>query len=166
MKSILTVLTISAAAFVGAGDSNAIWIQKTTEGVVYEIVGNLPMRLDLKSSSFRVRITNNTSKPVEAWISGFWPNHSWRVTSLKGVPIQPSEKGKKRLALFGSSDRDKNAKLIIGPGRKFEYATPRLLEDFDLKSSTQYRLQIVYSDVLDTHKIVLRTKPVVFLVPS
>jgi len=163
MKSLSLVLVFAALA---SGSPNDVWKQPATGKIAFEIVSKKPLEVTHKSPFLCLRITNTSPKPIEVWSAGFWPNHTWKVTNLKGVPIQPTEQGRTRLKIFGSTERDKNAKFIVEPGKKLEYATPSLLGDFDLKAGIQYRVEIAYSDACDKNHLVLRTMPTVFQVAS
>lgn len=163
MKSVVLVLATLALA---AGAPNDVWEQRPTNGVSFEIVGKKPVVLSLQSSSLRLRVTNSTSKPICIWSAGYWPNHTWKVTELDGRMVQPSAAGKKRLAAFGSLERDKNVKIVIDPGKKLEYTTPNLFQDFDLKAGAKYRIVIAYSDACGRKNIVIRTSLAVLYVSS
>ena len=90
-------------------------------------------------------VRNHTSKRVEIWLCGFWPNHHMAMFDATGAPVALTSLGRQGAQRFGSRDRDKNAPQVARAGGSYRYATPSLVSALELRKG-DYTLSEIYDE--------------------
>lgn len=99
-----------------------------------------------KPCTVKLRFTNDSSKRIQIWTCGFWPNHRVHLMDAAGNAVRRTGFGSRVDGLFGTLDRDKNISIELKPGVGHSYETPDLRKLFDLKPG-RFKLKIEYSDL-------------------
>ena len=100
---------------------------------------------DKKRQTCPLVFANNSGDSVDFWTTTFWINHQLGFRGSDGTDVALTDLGIKAVLLFGSPNRDNNVKIVVKPGKKFSYKTPKLPEFYVLKPGT-YTLYVTYSD--------------------
>lgn len=96
-----------------------------------------------KSVSLAVR--NGSRAPVELWSAGFWPNHRLALTAVTGKQVALTSFGRAGYRRFEDPSRDKNSRVVLGPGPSHAYRTPPLDKVYVLRPGS-YNLRVLYRD--------------------
>jgi len=113
-----------------------------------------------------LRVRNTGDAPFVIWSSGFWPNHSVRVTNAAGKEPPLTDFGRtRRRSVIDTKTRGKNSQITLHRGESWSWPVLELTRLYRLARGT-YTVRVTYDETRPPNAICIISNALTFRVPA